>query len=98
MFASSRELQIIPCKSAKKVLVHWWKVGTKWVKEHKKELIVGGVVLGVGGGIALGVTLLASTAAAETVAAAAVGTAIASSSKRKEEEAEEKPHHHLFPS
>ena len=37
IFASSRELQIIPCKSAKKVLVHWWKVGTKWVKEHKKS-------------------------------------------------------------
>ena len=47
----------------------------------------------MGGGIALGVTLLASTAAAETVAAttAAVGTAVASSSKRKEEEPEEKP-------
>ena len=93
MFASSRDLQIIPCKSAKKVLVHWWKVGTKWVKEHKKELIVGGVILGVGGGIALGVTLLTSTAAAETALAttAAVGTAVASSSKRKEEELEEKP-------
>lgn len=92
-FATFDELQIDECKKVKDRVVGWWKSGVKWAKEHKKVLIIAGVVLGTGG-LTAGAVLLLTSATAEAAVATgtAVGAAVAggSGSKKKEEE-DDKP-------
>lgn len=92
-FATYDELEVVECKKVKDRIVGWWKSGVKWAKEHKKELIIAGIVLG-GTGLTVGVALFVSSAIAETAVAtgaAAGAAAAAGSGSSKKEEEENKP-------